>query len=148
MRVVLDTNVLARPSFSQSGAAAALLDELRVPEHAIITSAYILDELDRVLRYPRLQKLHGFDEAGIANYVASIRQAAIVVQLSDDPPPAIATNDPDDDPIVETAVAGKVDVLCTRDNHLRSKSVVDYCAARGIRVMTDVELLQSLRGAA
>lgn len=151
MRVVLDTNVLARPSFSQKGAAAALLEALKAPEHAVVASAFILDELNRVLRYPRLQKLHGFDDAGIGNYVGSIRQAATMVQLPDDPPPAVATNDPDDDPIVETAVAGKVNVLCTRDHHLRSQPVVDYCAAHGIRVMTDVELLQvlrALRGAA
>jgi predicted nucleic acid-binding protein len=54
--------------------------------------------------------------------------------------------DPDDDPIVATAVEGNAEVLCTRDKHLLgSAAVVAYCASHGVRVIDDVELIKLLR---
>jgi hypothetical protein len=38
--------------------------------------------------------------------------------------------------------------LCTLDRHLRTPSVVNYCAAHGIEVISDVDLLRRLRPAA
>jgi len=52
MRVVLDTNILARSAYSFSGPAAEALDLLGKPGHTLIASPYLLDELGRVLRYP------------------------------------------------------------------------------------------------
>ena len=53
--------------------------------------------------------------------------------------------DPDDDPIIKTAINGMADVLCTLDRHLRNKGVRAYCAQHGIVVLTDVELLDQLQ---
>jgi predicted nucleic acid-binding protein len=58
---------------------------------------------------------------------------------------AIVPGDPNDDPIVATAVIAQAQVLSTLDRHLRSPSVVNYCAVRGIEVLTDLELLSHLR---
>ena len=54
--------------------------------------------------------------------------------------------DPKDDPVLYTAVAGKADVLCTLDRHSGAPEVLAFFADRGIRVMTDVELLGELLG--
>src|SRR5437879_767039 len=56
------------------------------------------------------------------------------------------STDADDNPVIQTAVVGHASVLCTLDRHFRQPAVVRYCAAKGIRVLTDIELLQTLRG--
>jgi predicted nucleic acid-binding protein len=54
-------------------------------------------------------------------------------------------SDPADDPVLYTAADGKADVLCTRNTkHFALPAVQEFCAARGIRVMTDLEVLQDL----
>ncbi len=40
----------------------------------------------------------------------------------------------------------KANVLCTLDRHLRRQDVREYCERRGIQILTDVELLENLRG--
>lgn len=113
------------------------------PEHALIASQYLLDELDRILRYPRLQRLHGFDDDEIKRFVNSVGTLAAIVMLEH--VEAVTTADVDDDPIVATAVVGQADVLCTRDNDLFAESVIAYCFQHNIRVLTDVQLLQELK---
>lgn len=144
MRVVLDTNILARASYSSTGPAAESLEHLKKPEHVLILSSFILDELDRVLQYPRLQKLHGLDDKGIDEYIHDLSAASLVVQIQM-AATGIVANDPDDDLVIATAEAGNADVLCTLDRHLRQSDVIDYCRQKAIEVLTDVELLQHLR---
>ena len=52
--------------------------------------------------------------------------------------------DPTDGPVLGTALAGKADVLCTRDADFFAESVQRYSRALGIRILTDAELLRSL----
>ena len=56
MRVVVDSNVLARAVHSVGGPAEEVVRQLKKPSHALLVSAFILDELRRVLRYPLLDK--------------------------------------------------------------------------------------------
>ncbi len=96
MRVVLDTNVLARPSFSKAGPAAELLDRLKAPDHLLIISPFIVSELERALRYPRLQRLHGFDDQALARYLADIEEASLLVDVPEGGVTAVSPDDPDD----------------------------------------------------
>ena len=143
MRVVLDTNVVARPACNPAGLAADLLSWFRRPEHVLVLSPFLLAELERVLRYPRMLSAHGLDDAAILQYVAGIAAAGLLVLPG--PAAAVVTGDPDDDPIIATAVAGQAEVICTLDHHFRQPAVVAYLAAQGIRVLSDIELLQLLR---
>lgn len=144
MRVVLDTNILARASYSPTGPAGECLQRLRDPAHVLVLSAFILDELDRVLRYPRLQRLHGLTDQEIDDYVRDVADAALVVPINAAVSGVVAS-DPDDDPVVATAEGGNADVICTLDRHLHHSDVVDYCNQHAIEVLTDVELLTRLR---
>ncbi len=54
-------------------------------------------------------------------------------------------SDPDDDLVLQTAIAGKADALCSRDAAFEPENVRQVCAAHGIRMMRDIELLQELR---
>jgi hypothetical protein len=60
--------------------------------------------------------------------------------------PPLVLKDPNDDPVVYTALAGGADVLCTVDRHFYEPNVLSFCARYDIQVMTVVELLQA-RGA-
>jgi hypothetical protein len=83
------------------------------------------------------------DDAAILQYVAGIAAAGLLVLPG--PVAAVVTADPDDDPIIAAAIAGQAEVLCTLDRHLHQPGVVAYLAAHGVRVLSDIELLQLLR---
>ena len=52
--------------------------------------------------------------------------------------------DPNDDPVVYTAVDGRADVLCAVDRDFYSPNVVSFCLERGVEIMDDVRLVQRL----
>ena len=57
----------------------------------------------------------------------------------------LAFSDPDDDPVLYTAADGGADILCTRNTrHFSTPTVRAFCEKRGIRVMTDIEILREL----
>ena len=53
--------------------------------------------------------------------------------------------DPKDNPILQLAIAGKADVLCTRDRDFEHERVAESCRLHGLRVIDDVALLEELR---
>jgi len=54
-------------------------------------------------------------------------------------------NDPRDDALVQTALLGRVEVICTRDRHLQHPDVLTLCQANGTQIIDDVQLLKTLR---
>ncbi len=145
MRVVLDTNILARSAYSLTGPAAEVLDRLSKPGHTLIASPFLLDELRRVLRYPRLQRLHGLIDMEINRFVADVAAVCLLVEPASTVAEGVVASDPDDNPIVAAAIIGQAEVLCTLDKHLHQLQVVEYRTKHGIRVMHDVSLLSLLR---
>ena len=148
MRIVLDTNILARTALDPTNMASQLLALALVPPHCIVLSTASLSELLRVLTYDRLRQVHGFTNDEIRRYIARIEQSCDLVVLDEDAIEDVVPHDPDDNIVIATAIAGRAEILCTLDRHLRHPDVVDYCAQHGIRVLSDVELLQVLREAA
>ena len=144
MRVVLDSNVLVRATGRSSGPARAVFLRLLESPHSLIASKQLLDELGRVLKYPRVRQAHGLSLEATVQYLADVAASAELVDL-----PVVLTSsvphDPDDDPIVATAVYGRADVLCTLDRHLHLPEVEEYCQQFEIRVLTDTVLLEELR---
>lgn len=145
MRVVCDSNELARAAVRPLGPARAVFLTALAPAHRLILSEPMLSELARVLRYERVRSQAKLTEEVIDSFITELRDAAEAVELPAELPRVAA--DPDDDLVVATAVAGKCDVLCTRDRHLRHRVVQAYCATFGIRVLTDVELMAEFRSA-
>jgi putative PIN family toxin of toxin-antitoxin system len=143
MRVVLDSNVLARATPGKTNGAREVLLLLLQPPHVLLSSAPLLIELARILQYPRVCALHGLDQAGIMDYLQSLQVGATVVRPVAASP--IQTHDPDDDKVIATALAGQADVICTWDQHLFASAVQAACAAHGIRILRDAKLLVELR---
>lgn len=145
MRILLDTNILARAATPNPGPARALLLKVSEDPHVLVLSGYILSELSRILRYERVRPLHGLTDAGIDQYLADLQSVGVTMELPNGPIAPIVPHDPADDGIIATAIAGQADILCTRDRHFHHPEVRTHCETRGIRVLTDLELLELLR---
>ena len=126
MRVVLDTNIVIS-GIGWAGAPRQVLLALREGRHKLITSPALLEELTRVLGYPKLKPirtnpllpiilawLHNPQHIVIpAEHVTAIRA------------------DPADNLVLEAAVAGKADAIISGDQDL-----LDLRQFRGIQILT------------
>ena len=83
MKVALDSNILVRAHQKAAGPARALLLELLEAGHRLILSATILEELDRVLHYPRLRQRSNLTLLEITGYLAFLAASAQIVQVDE-----------------------------------------------------------------
>ena len=145
MRVVLDTNILVRSHKNAQGPARGCFERLQTEHHTLLISQFLLSELARVLTYPRVMVLHRLSTTEISEFLSAVLIVGAWIETPQDFAEIIVTADPDDDPIVQLAILGKAAVLCTLDRHLRSTTVREHCGNHGIRILTDVELLDEFR---
>ena len=145
MRVVCDTNVLVRAAARPNGPARALLNILRDAGHTLIVSPLLLLELRRVFDYPRVRSDLQIADEAVEEFLASLEAASALVHPALHDSILSEIRDPDDEAILQTAVTGMADVLCTLDRHFQAPEVRAYCGTHAIRVLTDVELLRELR---
>ena len=123
-----DTNILVRTVISPNGSAAELL-RIVARDHSLVTSFAVLSELYDVLRRPKIRQLHKLRDVKIRRVISHFHKLATPVPLPS-PMPVVVPQDPKDNPIVMTAVAGQADVLCTLDRHLHEQQVVTLCTVR------------------
>lgn len=97
---------------SPQGPALCLLDTV-LDAHTLVLSRYILDEVERVLLYPRIQLRYRITPDEAIRFTGNLAEAAHLVE------PVILTPlvqaDPADDAILYTAADGKAEILCTRN---------------------------------
>lgn len=110
MRVLLDSSVLIAAYISRAGVCADLLEDVLM-DHELIISDFIVGELARKLD----EKFH-FPDEEIAAVRNSLLTAAECVEPVD--VPEGSCRDPNDLPVLGTAVAGHADVLVTGDKDL------------------------------
>jgi putative PIN family toxin of toxin-antitoxin system len=132
VRVVLDTNVLLA-AFGTWGLCEALFAAC-LEGHQLVSSEHILDEVRRHLA--RAFKMPASQANRIAGF---LREHSGLVDPDD--VPATACRDPDDLPVLGTAVAGKVDMLVTGDHDL-----LDLKTFAGFRILTPRECYERLAG--
>ena len=144
MRIVLDTNILAHAHAnprSKSVARVLLLTILESAEHVL--SPFLLRETERVLNYPRLQAFWPLTPFDIKQYTQALQDFGELANPRS--VGRLVPNDQEDDPVLETALHGRVHVLCTLDGHFHHRAVLESCRKQRIEVLTDVELLIRLR---
>ncbi|PYP93620.1 MAG: putative toxin-antitoxin system toxin component, PIN family [Candidatus Angelobacter sp. Gp1-AA117] len=143
MRIVLDTSILVRANEHSLGIARELLVRITNSAHRLVISNEMLYELTRVLRYPRLQTFYQLSESVLYDYVAFLRHTSEIVILN---PLVIAPiRDVNDVIVMQTAIIGQVDVLCTRDEDFFEKPACEYLNKVGIKVMDEIALMKMLR---
>lgn len=106
MRIVADTNVLVSAFVSATGAPARILDLWRAGNLEIVTSQAALDELQRVLFYPRIRTRLRYSDDQIGQFVTPLREHALY--LVEVPPLTGIAPDPDDNKFLALAQAGGV----------------------------------------
>ena len=110
IRLVLDSNVLIS-AFYWEGNERSLLRECRSGKYQLVTSSFILEEVERVLK-----EKFDEDEHLVRSFIREIFKFSELVitqgRLN------VITEDPSDNNVLETAVVGKVNYLITGDKHL------------------------------
>ena len=143
MRVVFDANVLARAHQLSAGPARQALLRVVTGSHVLVLSSYVVQEVERVLAYPRLLKRSRLTQTDIVHYLE------FLVEVADLVPPAVIPSgvirDVNDEPILGTALAGRADFICTRDEDFFDEAVIRFSAGAGVRILTDLGLLALLR---
>lgn len=100
MRITPDTSILVRGNAKAVGPARELLSAVERSANPLIISPFILREVERVLRYPRMQRLYGMTDSDIQKYLDHLRSMADIYEPAEGRP--IVLSDPNDDPIVYT----------------------------------------------
>lgn len=113
MKIVLDTTILVLANERSHGLARELLTNIVESEHRLLLSNEILHELARVLRYPRLQEFYGLTEDMVFDYIQLLRRYSEIVTL--DPLVIAPIRDVNDIVVMQTAIIGEADILCTTD---------------------------------
>src|ERR1700694_3362972 len=108
MRIVLDTNILVRANAKARGPARELLQLIVASPHHVL-----LLEWERVCSYERVRVSSKLTDEEVAEYLSYLRAKDISEIVFPGPAPRVVPADPDDDPVVHTAVVGRADALCT-----------------------------------
>jgi len=136
VRVVLDANVVVSSVLIQLGNPAIILKMLISGEIQNSTTPEIIDEIKDVLERPRISKrinpleqefiLHAFEE-----FSEKINPGITFTEVKDDP---------DDNKILECAVAAAAEYIISGDNHL-----LKLREFRGIKIVNPAEFVAFLR---
>jgi putative PIN family toxin of toxin-antitoxin system len=111
-RIVLDTNVLVS-GLLFGGGPGEILGRCRTGEFRLAMSRAMLDELLRVLAYPKLRLSE--EEIHYLLYVEVLPHVEIV---GVPPGPAVVTTDPADDRFLHGAVKARASCIVSGDRHL------------------------------
>jgi putative PIN family toxin of toxin-antitoxin system len=144
MRIVLDTNILARANPRAKGAARALLLAImESADHILVLSPFLLRETERVLNYRRLQEIWPLSPTEIEHCTQTLQDFAELVNPRVEL--RVVPGDQEDDPVLGAALSGRADVLCTLDRHFHHRAVLKFCQEHRLQVLADIELLSILR---
>ena len=138
MRIVLDANVLVSALISVKGSPARLLAYWQEGKFDIVASPAMLQELERVLHYPRLQQQYHLPEEEIRQFLRLLMTHAIEVNPSEEI--AVIARDLSDNRYLECALAGEAQYIVSGDSHL-----LDLKEYRGIRILTPAEFVTLLK---
>ena len=103
----------------------------------------MLYELARVLRYPRVMAIHRLPETQIYDFVEFLRESAEMIPLN--PVFTAPIRDANDIIVLQTAVLGEADVICTTDRDFFQPPASVFLHKLGIAVMDDIALMKQLR---
>jgi uncharacterized protein len=106
VKAVLDTNVVVSGLLKPGGLEALILDLGHAERFTMVVSEALLQEYEGVLRRPRLR----IGSAEVARFIRRIREKALPVE------PEVhvqAAHDPDDDMVLECALAADAQYVVT-----------------------------------
>ena len=118
---MLDTNILVSALISRDGAPGRVLASIKREGLTLVTSEAQLDELRSVMRRERLRSCFRPEEA--EDLIGNIEAVGEVIRHL---PDLNASPDPDDNPILATAIAGRADLIVSGDKkHMLALGSID-----------------------
>lgn len=138
MRAVVDTNILIRALIKPDGTVGPVLTRLADGDYALIYSDWLLDELLEKLALPRIYEKYSIDADIIEGFLRLLawRGEHVVPNQR-----VKLCRDPDDDHVLEAALAGAADFIVTSDSDL-----LDLNKTFAIPIVRPVEFLLTLDG--
>lgn len=132
MKIVLDTNTLVS-AIGWTGPPTRILLACRTGQYSLITSPHLLEELTRVLTYPKLRVVAQHpDLPDILKWLHAPEQVLVPRRTIH-----VITVDPPDNRVLEAAVEGKADVIISGDEHLLGLKIYE-----GIPISTPAAFCQ------
>lgn len=116
MRAVLDANVLVSALISERGSPARILALWEREAFELVVSPFILEEMKRVLHYPRIQERYRLPNEHITSFLGLLGSLALLVHPAD--VIDIISQDPDDNRYLDCALTGEASYLVSGDQHL------------------------------
>lgn len=116
MKVVLDTNVLISGLAYPNSLPGRIVAAWDLHALRLSMSHFQLDEIARVLGYPKIRKLLGWSDERIESFVRQLMLRVEVVEIEGET--ARVPADPNDTPILATLIAAGADMLITGDSDL------------------------------
>jgi len=115
IRAVIDTNVLVSALIKPDSSAGPILKMLGEGKFELVFSPAVLDELIRVLAYPKLRKKYRINRADMETVVAILVLRGEMLFPSRS---IHVCRDPHGDILIEAAFSGRADYLVTGDSDL------------------------------
>jgi putative PIN family toxin of toxin-antitoxin system len=142
VRIVVDSNLLVLAFLQPNGLASQLMLTIIAKNHSLLLSNEIVLEVSRVLRYPRMINLHAASEKDVYNFVGWLRIVAEMIAF--DPFVPAPIRDESDIFVLQTALSGGAEILCTCDRDFFEPPASIFLESRGIAVLTDAQLMRKL----
>lgn len=114
MRIVLDTNVLMSGLMLPESTPGKIVNAWRKRNFYLVVSEPMLEEIARVLAYPKIRKRLNWNEETISLYIALLRFEAETVSIIG--VEASVPADPNDNHLLATLVTSKADWLITGES--------------------------------
>ncbi len=112
---VVDTNVWVSAFLNPGGFPDRLLQSARRSRFTLITSSYLLEELQEVLGRPRIMKIRGTTQVEAKHFTRLVANVAQMVVIGD---ALRLCRDPDDDALLQTALEGYATFVVSRDEDI------------------------------
>ena len=116
MKVVLDTNVMISVHMLPDSVRGAIVAAWRGAQFELAMSDPLLDEIGRVLSYPKIQGRLRWGQDEIARSLPLLRFKADIVDIAAEK--ARVPRDPGDNPVLATLLAADADCLVSGDADL------------------------------
>jgi len=116
VKVVLGTNVLVSGLMLPDSVPGRIVAAWRGAQFELATSEPLLEEIGRVLSYPKIQGRLRWGQDEIARFLLLLRFKADIVDITGEK--AGVPRDPGDDPALATLLAADADCLVSGDSDL------------------------------
>jgi uncharacterized protein len=135
IRIVLDANQYVRALLKPHSNPSKIVRFVYVGDLTLLLSPAILDELQRVLAYPKIRKLHRHTPEEIERFLRKLDKIAVMTpgMLS----VSAIVDDPSDNIYLACAVEGSADFIVSGDHHL-----TDLKTFRGIPIVNPATFLK------